>query len=64
MITDDRKIFLASYLFNDEDGSPEWTLLLDAKDFEEAKLRIKAIKDTLKLDGELEEIIDADNNPE
>lgn len=52
------KIYLASYLFDNNDKmSVEWGIQFHAKDMEEAKERIKAIKDTLKLDGELDEII-------
>jgi hypothetical protein len=54
------KQFLATYLFDDGNGSVEWSLEFYAKDFEEAKLKLKAIKDTLKLDGELDEEVDND----
>jgi hypothetical protein len=56
----EEKIFLASYLFNDgRNETVEWGLEFYAKDFEEAKLKLKAIKETLKLDGELDTTIDA-----
>ena len=62
--TDD-KVFLASYLFDDgRNIPPEWGLDFYAKDIDEAKLKIQAIKDTLKLDGELGEIIDASDESE
>lgn len=58
------KIFLASYLFEDKEGEPvEWSLEFYAKDFEAAKQKIKAIKETLKLDGELSEKIEASDSP-
>jgi hypothetical protein len=45
--------FIATYLFDDGEGSPEWVLEFFAKDLDEAEKKLQAIKDTLKLDGEL-----------
>ena len=45
--------FIASYLFDTGDGLPEWEIKFYAKDMEEAQSRIKAMRETLKFDGEL-----------
>jgi len=53
--------FIASYLFDDGEGKPEWSLEFYAKDFQEAQKKIIAIKETLRLDGELKQKIDAED---
>lgn len=46
--------FIATYLFDNGESSVEWMLEFYAKDENEAKERIKAIKETLFYDGEVD----------